>query len=1017
MFQKFPLSLRGSFNVNSDIEFVIKLIDSLKEEFKTKPKPKTENENEKDNEKTNETKKTKDSNNKEEEDEKFHKPSKMKRKSQEIINEKIIKNIHNDSIKILNDKTNNEKILDKEKNLSKIKQFLLEFIQDNNIIVKKRTNSMTNLRPHSQTIISNTTCDTSIAEIEDFKNNININNLNENNNKNKINIKINKNNINEQKNIYENIFLEKEAKDSEKKQEKFLVNKSETILRDMKEMTSFYKEEKENEDNIKFKQPENKLIFIHPDIFLKKIIFEDFLNNNILLVYHFCQQCFCFINKEVFFKKLLDCYKFYKKKISLVKINNLIEFYNVLIIEMFYYYQKINLKDAYVKEIKNFYLELITDLITLFETEKEKNNENNENKNNQNKENDNSMEISEDKCNNTITRENLINTNLNVEQNEIKIFFLEENEKEIEKKDNEKKNIEKTKRYSIQPSLVSTSLHLRTIRSSSEKIILNDNLKKDMKIENNKDLSLSDKELSFKEYNTVIKETDKEDDLDLYIEEDNRPQSIYISKKLMSSQVIPSKKFSDDNIEKGDQKIQKTLDEKPIELSLYSDKSESEPNSLSESESENDSNEEKKDDLNTEKKNLKKNDKNNEKVEDNRKINEKIINSFLKSCKIPENFLQLNEKILKTIKYILSLFEKEKDGEPKIEDIMEAKKNIKFYKKLYNLIDKTEKKQILVSPFQRHKRNTQRFSLFSFGQNVKQKKESKGYFCVNDWGTEDIGDTLMAVSKSLLNKIQPRELYRAVFIKKNKEITSPNLVNCINKSISLTNFIIEDIISYSSRKERAKTYEKWVQIADYCKLNKDYNDLYAIFSALNNYIITGLKETLKYINYKYINMFKQIKEFCTLEGNYKIIREDIDECNKNGEIFVPHPAILMKDINYFEESSKYVNEKGCINIEKIEKITEILEKHFKYKKLDKKIEIKKELKFFEDLEMLTEEELEEIEKKVEKDKESVITKGGRRLTNIDKKYFGKENKKSVISLYDSYLVLNYATENKNINPP
>ena len=43
----------------------------------------------------------------------------------------------------------------------------------------------------------------------------------------------------------------------------------------------------------------------------------------------------------------------------------------------------------------------------------------------------------------------------------------------------------------------------------------------------------------------------------------------------MSSQVIPSKKFSDDNIEKGDQKIQKTLDEKPIELSLYSDKSES----------------------------------------------------------------------------------------------------------------------------------------------------------------------------------------------------------------------------------------------------------------------------------------------------------------------------------------------------------------------------------------------------------------------------------------------------------
>ena len=34
---------------------------------------------------------------------------------------------------------------------------------------------------------------------------------------------------------------------------------------------------------------------------------------------------------------------------------------------------------------------------------------------------------------------------------------------------------------------------------------------------------------------------------------------------------------------------------------------------------------------------------------------------------------------------------------------------------------------------------------------------NQGYFCVTDWKTEEIGQQLMTVSKSLLRKIQPRE--------------------------------------------------------------------------------------------------------------------------------------------------------------------------------------------------------------------------------------------------------------------
>lgn len=70
----------------------------------------------------------------------------------------------------------------------------------------------------------------------------------------------------------------------------------------------------------------------------------------------------------------------------------------------------------------------------------------------------------------------------------------------------------------------------------------------------------------------------------------------------------------------------------------------------------------------------------------------------------------------------------------------------------------------------------------------------------------------MRISKSLVNKIHPRELYRAIFLKKNKEKNSKNVVDYVNRFNRLTSFIKEDILSYNLPKERARIYEKWIKI-------------------------------------------------------------------------------------------------------------------------------------------------------------------------------------------------------------
>ena len=75
---------------------------------------------------------------------------------------------------------------------------------------------------------------------------------------------------------------------------------------------------------------------------------------------------------------------------------------------------------------------------------------------------------------------------------------------------------------------------------------------------------------------------------------------------------------------------------------------------------------------------------------------------------------------------------------------------------------------------------------------------------------------------------------------------------------------------------------------------------------------------------------------------------------------------------------------------KIEKINDLFDKYFKYKKDDKKnkpdIKYNKELAFFDNLEIISEEELEKIANNVEPEFK-YDKKGDKRLTNIDKKCF------------------------------
>ena len=650
-----------------------------------------------------------------------------------------------------------------------------------------------------------------------------------------------------------------------------VINKNKSIL--LGKLTEDFIDEEESEGiSITYKEQNKKVKTISLDLLLKKIVTENFIEQNPIQIYSFCQQCFCFIQKELLFNKIFNCYNFYKeKKAPISQIGNLIKFLNILVIEMYEYYTSISHDDPSLTSLKNFYNSLICEIVEIIDNEEEQKKQ----------------------------EENL---NINDFQNKLEEYNEEENTPE-ENKINE----DRCSEY-----------------MSGE----------------NRD-----------RYGTISGRKD-EGRFSSYLDE-NKNGKENISRKTVN---ISSKKLEKEQKKKEKEKEKEKKKEEKKEKKKYHlfDRFKKEKPVKVE----------------------------NKKEEEDEKDE---IQENLKKIELMKNLASTPEEaIINCVRYVLTLFSSE---EPNKSTLRQAKNTIDFYKdinqKMAEAIGKT---------FQESKPKHNFAKSVTVG-NIKKTKlklhENDGFFDVLDWDKKDIGEKLISVSKKLINKVQRREIYKAVFLKKNKEKTSPNVLENIDKFNRLIFFIIQDILSYDFAKDRCKIVEKWIKIADYCRSRKDYNDVVAINSALNNYIITGLKKTMNEVSKEKKDLGKQISKLCRVQGNYKKMREDMKSLQYN-DFYVPYLGMILKDLAFFEENSQYLVNDVLINMEKLEKVQIAVSEFFNFKNTNDKDYSKppEELDFFDNLEDLNELDLEKLANDLEPEfKLYNAKKREKRQTNIDIKYF------------------------------
>lgn len=239
-----------------------------------------------------------------------------------------------------------------------------------------------------------------------------------------------------------------------------------------------------------------------------------------------------------------------------------------------------------------------------------------------------------------------------------------------------------------------------------------------------------------------------------------------------------------------------------------------------------------------------------------------------------------------------------------------------------------------------------------FNQNKKSK------FDILEWDPKIIAKQFTLISFNLFAKIEVKEFLNTAWTKKNKQTEAANIFNLIDRFNLLTYWIIEEILAYDCKSNRAKCIEKFINIAFCLKEMNNFNDCINIINALNNYIILSLNQTWNLVSQKeklVLNELYNLSSFCR---NYVLLRKTIEKAKNQPT--VPYLLLFLKDLAFLEESCEYVKDDFFVNVDKIRQCGEIIDSFLSFRSNSYLFRNIEELNILRDPRPKSEKELEKI---------------------------------------------------------
>jgi son of sevenless-like protein len=229
------------------------------------------------------------------------------------------------------------------------------------------------------------------------------------------------------------------------------------------------------------------------------------------------------------------------------------------------------------------------------------------------------------------------------------------------------------------------------------------------------------------------------------------------------------------------------------------------------------------------------------------------------------------------------------------------------------------------------------------------------YFNILEWSEIEIARQLTLVTHYLYKSINLRELINSQWTKVDKHKLAPNITKMIDRFNKLSLWITEEILAYDKAKLRSIVIEKFLKLALELKNLNNFNDCLIVITALSSYPIKTLTKSWKSISFDSVEIWKELTTLCSIGHNYAALRDETEKAKDKP--CIPYLGLFLKELAFIDEGPKYLKDKRLLNIEKVKKVSKVIQNFLWFKNKDYYLKPVFKLAFLADPDPLNEDQL------------------------------------------------------------
>ncbi|RWS06253.1 rap guanine nucleotide exchange factor 4-like protein, partial [Dinothrombium tinctorium] len=199
-------------------------------------------------------------------------------------------------------------------------------------------------------------------------------------------------------------------------------------------------------------------------------------------------------------------------------------------------------------------------------------------------------------------------------------------------------------------------------------------------------------------------------------------------------------------------------------------------------------------------------------------------------------------------------------------------------------------------------------------------KESNSQL-LDDVTTQEIAVHLTQYAWSLFENVHEYELIYQVFGRHNFGQITANLDVFLRHFNEIQYWVVTEIVLTTNLSRRVQLLRKFIKVAELCKEYQNLNTFFAITMGLSNIAVSRLSQTWERLPNKLKRTFSQYESLIDPSRNHRRYRVFLSKLEPP---IIPFTPLLLKDMTFAHEGNKTFLDKGLINFEKMQMISQTL---------------------------------------------------------------------------------------------